>query len=68
MEKQGYRAKEAAEYIGVGLSTIWLFAKQGKLAPIKLSDRVTVFAKQDLDSFIESKRETGSNDSEGVEK
>lgn len=52
MSKQHYRSKEAAQYLGVGNSTIWLYAKQGKLTPIKLSDRVTVFSKDDLDLFI----------------
>lgn len=51
--KQNYRAKEASEYLGVGLSTVWLYAKQGKLHPVKLSDRVTIFKKEDLDCFIE---------------
>lgn len=46
------RAREAAQYLGVGLSTVWLYAKQGKLTPIKLSDRVTIFKKEDLDNFI----------------
>ena len=50
--KQNYRPKEAAEYIGVGLSTVWLYAKQGKLKAYKLSDRVTIFKKEDLDNFI----------------
>lgn len=47
-----YRVKDAAKYLGVGISTVWLYAKQKKLHPIKLSDRVTVFSKEDLDSFI----------------
>ncbi len=46
------RPKEAAKYLGVGLSTIWLYSKQGKITPIKLSDRVTIFKKADLDRFI----------------
>ncbi len=50
--KQHYRAKEAASYLGCGLSTVWAYAKQGKLHSIKLSDRVTVFAKDDLDAFV----------------
>ena len=45
------RAKEASEYLRVGLSTIWLYAKQGKITPIKLSARVTLFEKADLDRF-----------------
>jgi len=46
------RAKEASNYLGVGLSTVWLYAKQGKITPIKLSQRVTIFKKEDLDNFI----------------
>jgi excisionase family DNA binding protein len=46
------RVKEVAQYLSVGVSTVWLYAKQGKLHPIKLSDRVTVFSKDNLDAFI----------------
>jgi len=31
MIKTNYRPKEASEYLGVGLSTVWLYIKQGKL-------------------------------------
>ncbi len=50
--QENYRAKEASKYLGVGLSTVWLYAKQGKITPIKLSDRVTIFKKSDLDRFV----------------
>jgi len=43
MVKKYYRAKELAEYLGIGLSTVWLYAKQGKITSKKLSNRVTVF-------------------------
>ena len=49
---QNMRAKQAAIYLSCGLSTIWLWAKQGKITPIKLSDKVTIFKKEDLDNFI----------------
>lgn len=52
---QNLRPKEAAKYLGCGLSTVWLFAKQGKIKPIKLSDRITIFKKEDLDRFIGSR-------------
>jgi len=52
MEKKNFRPKEAAKYLGVGLSTIWHYAKQGKIKTYKLSDRVTIFKKEDLDAFI----------------
>lgn len=57
MEKTYYRASYAAQYLGVGESTIWLYAKQGKLHPIKLSPRVTVFDLDELNRFIEQAKE-----------
>ena len=52
---ENMRAKEVAEYIGIGLSTVWLYAKQGLLKPINLSPRVTVFKKSNIDAFIASR-------------
>lgn len=49
---QNFRPKEVAKYLNCGLSTVWLYAKQGKITPIKLSDKVTIFKKEDLDRFI----------------
>ena len=37
------RAKQLAEHLGIGLSTVWLYVKQGKITANKISDRVTVF-------------------------
>ena len=56
---QNLRAKEASSYLGIGLSTLWLYAKQGKLNPIKLSQRVTIFQKSDLDQFINNSMSRG---------
>ena len=50
---ENFRAKEASEYLSIGLSTLWLYVKQGKLSPIKLSPRVTIFKRSDLDGFID---------------
>ena len=52
--KENLRAKEVAEYMGIGKSTVWLYAKRGLITPIKLSDNVTVFKKDEIDRFIES--------------
>jgi len=52
-----FRVKQSAQYLGVGVSTIWLFTKQNKIKAIKLSDRVTVWAKSELDAFIASRME-----------
>jgi len=46
------RPKEAHKYLGIGLSTLWLYIKQDKIKAIKLSDRVTILKKSDLDAFI----------------
>lgn len=54
MENRFLRVKQAALYLSVGVSTIWLYAKQGKLHPVKLSERVTVFKKEDLDALIDN--------------
>ena len=37
------RARQLAEHLGIGLSTVWLYVKQGKITSKKISDRVTVF-------------------------
>ncbi len=37
------RAKQLALHIGIGLSTVWRWAKQGKIKPYKISSGVTVF-------------------------
>ena len=41
--KKKYRAKELAEYLGIGLSTVWKWAKEGKIKAHNLSRGVTVF-------------------------
>lgn len=51
---ENFRDKQAALYLGISVSTVWLYAKQGKLHPVKLSPRVTIFKKSDLDAFIEA--------------
>ncbi len=44
------RAKQIAKEFSIGLSTIWMYSKEGKLTPIKVSSRVTVF---DTDEVLE---------------
>ncbi|MFW2352609.1 DNA-binding protein [Aliarcobacter butzleri] len=46
------RPKQAAENYGVGLSTIWLYIKQGKLSATKISEKVTVLDTQELEQFF----------------
>jgi predicted site-specific integrase-resolvase len=54
MIKTNYRPKEASEYLGVCLSTVWLYIKQGKLQTKKISNRVTIIKKIELDNLINS--------------
>jgi predicted DNA-binding transcriptional regulator AlpA len=42
-KKKVYRVKDIVEMFGVGRSTVWLYVKEKKLTPIKVSSRVTVF-------------------------
>ena len=49
------RVKEAAELIGVGKSTIWLYAKRGEITSYKLSEKVTVFKQSELLAWVESR-------------
>ena len=49
---ENMRAKEASRYLACGVSTLWLWVKQGKIKAYKLSDRVTIFKRSELDEFI----------------
>ena len=56
------RPARSAEYVGIGLSTLWRYLanreKTGFPQAIKLSDRVTVFARADLDVWVQSRNAT----------
>lgn len=56
------RPAPSAEYVGIGLSTLWRYAanrgKTGFPQAIKLSDRVTVFKRADLEAWVESRNAT----------
>lgn len=58
MQVQGnYRAREAAQYLGIGVSTLWAFTKAGKIRSIKLSPRVTLWSKSELEAFVTQQSE-----------
>lgn len=50
--KKFMRAKELANHLSVGLSTIWLYSKQGKITSKKLSERVTVFNVEETEKAL----------------
>lgn len=55
---QVLRTKEAASFIGVGVSTFWRWVKEGKVPQgILLSRRCRVWPVQDLIDFLDAKRD-----------
>jgi predicted DNA-binding transcriptional regulator AlpA len=47
------RARNAAEYLGIGLSTFWKWAAAGRIAPgVRLSARCTVWPVEALESVL----------------
>lgn len=42
--KRMYRAREMAEILGIGTSTLWRYAQQGKIKSYRISSGVTVFS------------------------
>jgi predicted DNA-binding transcriptional regulator AlpA len=55
---QYLRDKQVAEMLTIGRSSVWRMTKEGKLpAPIKLSERVTVWKLSDIEAFIASRME-----------
>ena len=64
MLKAYYRAKDAAEYLGIHKSTFWLWVQEGRIAKgKKLSPRCTVWPREELDRFVE--RQTASVSAKG---
>lgn len=50
--RENIRAKDVSDELSVGLSTVWLWAKNGKITPIKISERVTVFSIDELNKKL----------------
>lgn len=49
------RVTQVSEALSIGKSTVWLYAKQGRLPkPIKLSERVSVWRESDIEVFVDS--------------
>lgn len=56
MKKQYYRAKECAEYLGIGLSTFLRWVAEGQIPEgYRLTARATVWNLKDIESFVKSK-------------
>lgn len=52
-EKLYYRPKEAAKYLGIGLSTLFLYFKEGKIQKQKIGTKITVVSKRELERFVQ---------------
>ena len=47
------RPKDAAKFLQIGLTTLWLWAKQGRIPkPLKIGPRATVWLRADLEKFL----------------
>lgn len=53
------RAKEAAQYLGISISTLWHWAKTraGFPRPIKAGERVTLFDLVAIDAWLQEQRQ-----------
>jgi excisionase family DNA binding protein len=52
------RPKEAARHLSVSESCIWQLLKRGDLTSYKLSPKVTVLKKSELDKYVQSRVKT----------
>ncbi len=56
-EKKYLTIKQAMEYLGIrGKATFYKLIKEGKIKPIKISTRVVLIDKNDLDRLIEESK------------
>jgi len=46
------RAKDIAEQYSVSVPSIWRWAKEGKITPIKVTKRTTVFDSVEIEAFF----------------
>lgn len=51
-EKKLIRAYEIVKEFPIGLSTIWLWAKQGTITSIKVSKGITVFKREEIEKLF----------------
>ncbi|WP_263833858.1 helix-turn-helix transcriptional regulator [Sulfurospirillum oryzae] len=56
---QRLRAKQVAAENSIGLSTVWRYAKLGKLTPIRVTDGVTVFDRDEVNALFGCKTSSG---------
>lgn len=52
-EQENFRPKEAAEFLRIGLSTLWLKIKLGKIKRRKPSAGTTVITREELLAYLQ---------------
>ncbi|NIF69600.1 AlpA family phage regulatory protein [Burkholderia sp. Ap-962] len=57
VNSRGLRPTQAAEKLGIGVSTLWLRAKRDAdfPKPVKLSTRTTIFIEAELDAYLQKR-------------
>jgi len=51
---ENLRVKDVAKMLNVSVSTVWQYVKQGRFNYTKLSPKVTIFKKSDIENFLNS--------------
>jgi len=61
MEQVYFRDKEVAHALSISRSTVWHYVRTGLLnKPTKLSERVSVWTRADIDTFVASRSTAGA--------
>jgi len=58
---QRMRAKQIALEFGIGLSSVWNYAKLGYLRPIRVTAGCTVFERKEVEDFFSGKLYEGAH-------
>ena len=59
--KETLSAKEAAQYMGISLNTLYQLTSQSKITHYKPSGKLIYFKKKDLDDFLQQNKYEGVN-------
>ncbi len=57
--KETLSAKEAAQYMGISLNTLYQLTSQSKITHYKPSGKLIFFKKKDLDDFLQQNKYEG---------
>lgn len=54
--QQKMRVRHIVSEFPISQATVWLYAKQGKLTPIKVTDGITVFDRAEVEALFNGAR------------